>query len=115
MAEDCIFCKIVSGAIPSTKVYEDDRVLAFDDIHPLAPVHVVVIPKKHISTLLDCTEDRMDDLAAVISAVIEVAKKKGIDRKGFRTVLNCNAEGGQVIFHLHAHVLGGKKLADEMG
>lgn len=115
MAEDCIFCKIVSGAIPSAKVYEDEMVLAFDDIHPMAPVHVIVIPKRHIPTLLDCAGDRADDLAAVLAAAREVAKRKGVDAKGFRTVINCNAEGGQVIFHLHAHVLGGKKLTDDMG
>ncbi|MBN1381160.1 MAG: histidine triad nucleotide-binding protein [Deltaproteobacteria bacterium] len=115
MAEDCIFCKIVSGDSPSTRVYEDEKVLAFEDIHPMAPVHVVVVPKRHIPTLLDCTDDRRDDLAAVMSVVQEVAKRKGIDQSGFRTVINCNAEGGQLIFHLHAHVLGGKKLADEMG
>jgi histidine triad (HIT) family protein len=115
MADDCIFCKIVRGEIPCAKVYEDQNVLAFDDIHPMAPVHVIVIPKKHIPTLLDCTKDRMNDLAAMMSVIQEVAKKKGVDQKGFRTVMNCNAEGGQVIFHLHAHVLGGKKLTDEMG
>lgn len=115
MAADCIFCKIVKGAIPSTKVYENEKVLAFDDIEPMAPVHVIVISKRHIPTLLDCTNDRIDDLAAVMSAVQEVAKIKGVNHKGFRTVINCNADGGQVIFHLHAHVLGGKKLRDEMG
>jgi histidine triad (HIT) family protein len=115
MAEDCIFCKIVSGTIPSKKVYEDDHVLAFDDIRPMAPVHVIVIPKMHIPTLLDCTGDRIDDLKAVMLAAQEVAKRKGIDQKGFRTVINCNTEGGQIVFHLHAHVLGGKKLRDKLG
>ncbi|HQP12913.1 MAG TPA: histidine triad nucleotide-binding protein [Candidatus Omnitrophota bacterium] len=115
MADDCIFCKIVKGDIPCSKVYEDEKVLAFDDIHPMAPVHVIVIPKKHIPTLLDCAGENKADLAAVMAAAQEAAKRKGVDQKGFRTVINCNDEGGQVIFHLHAHVLGGKKLADEMG
>lgn len=115
MSKDCIFCKIVAGSIPSSKVFEDDKVVAFDDIHPMAPVHVVVIPKKHIPTLLDCTDGQAEDLSAVMAAVRKVAILKGIDKKGFRAVINCNPDGGQVIFHLHAHVLGGRKLADEMG
>jgi histidine triad (HIT) family protein len=107
--EDCIFCKIVNGTIPSSKVYEDAEVLAFDDIHPMAPVHVIVIPKKHIPTLLDVTAENMN---AMVKAAREAARIKGIDKRGFRMVINCNEEGGQVIFHLHMHVLGGKKLKD---
>jgi len=114
MMDDCIFCKIVSGQIPSSKVYETDQVLAFDDIHPMAPVHVIVIPKTHIPTLMDLTDERMDDLNALVHAVQEVAKIKKIDEKGFRTVINCKEEGGQVIFHLHLHVLGGDKLKDAL-
>jgi histidine triad (HIT) family protein len=110
--EDCIFCKIVNGTIPSSKVYEDAEVVAFDDIHPMAPVHVIVIPKKHIPTLLDVTAENMNAVNAMVAAAREVARIKGIDKRGFRTVINCNEEGGQVIFHLHMHVLGGKKLKD---
>ena len=110
--EDCLFCKIVNGTIPSSKVYEDAEVVAFDDIHPMAPVHVVVIPKKHIATLLDVTAENMNVVNAMVVAALEVARIKGIDERGFRTVINCNEEGGQVIFHLHMHVLGGKKLND---
>ena len=112
--EDCIFCKIVRGEIPSTVVYENDDVLAFEDINPMAPVHVVVIPKKHIATLMDVKGDEMSTMGSIISAVQEVAKIKGIDEKGFRMVINCNEEGGQLIFHLHIHVLGGKRLRDEL-
>ncbi len=112
--EDCIFCRIVSGQIPSSKVYETDQVLAFDDIHPMAPVHVIVIPKAHIPTLMDLTDERMKDMTALIQAVQEVAIIKKIDAKGFRTVINCKEEGGQVIFHLHLHVLGGGKLRDAL-
>jgi histidine triad (HIT) family protein len=112
--EDCIFCKIVRGEIPSTVVFENDDVLAFEDINPMAPVHVVVIPKKHIATLMDVTGDEMDTMGSIISAVQEVAKIKGIDEKGFRMVVNCNEEGGQLVFHLHIHVLGGKRLRDEL-
>jgi histidine triad (HIT) family protein len=110
--EDCIFCKIVRGEIPSTIIYENDGALAFEDIHPMAPVHVVVIPKKHIATLMDVTGDGMDTMGSIISAVQEVAKMKGVDEKGFRMVINCNEEGGQLVFHLHVHVLGGKRLRD---
>ncbi|OPY87833.1 MAG: HIT-like protein [Smithella sp. PtaU1.Bin162] len=112
---DCIFCKIVQGEIPCAKIYENDQVLAFDDIHPMAPVHVIIIPKKHISTLLDVSDADNEVIVDLVSAARKIAKIKGIAEKGFRTVINCNAEGGQVVFHLHMHVLGGRKLQDELG
>jgi histidine triad (HIT) family protein len=112
--EDCVFCKIVGGQIPARKVYEDDHVLAFDDIHPMAPVHVVVVPKRHISTLMDVTPDMAGTLERLVHGVQEAARAKGIDRRGFRTVVNCNDEGGQVVFHLHLHVLGGQRLKDDL-
>jgi histidine triad (HIT) family protein len=112
--EDCIFCRIVSGQIPSSKVYETDRVLAFDDIHPMAPVHVIVVPKMHIATLMDVAPERIHDIGALMTGVQEVARIKGMDQDGFRTVINCNSDGGQIIFHLHIHVLGGVKLRDEL-
>jgi Diadenosine tetraphosphate (Ap4A) hydrolase and other HIT family hydrolases len=110
--EDCIFCKIANGTIPSKKVYEDAEVVAFDDVHPMAPVHVIIIPKKHIPTMLDVTKADMSSISSMFTAVQEVARIKGINERGFRVVINCNKEGGQVIFHLHMHVLGGKKLKD---
>jgi len=113
--DDCIFCKIIKGEIPCRKVYEDESVLAFDDIHPMAPVHVVIIPKRHLATLLDVGEDTLPIVDAMIRAAQEAARRKGIDKRGFRTVINCNEEGGQVIFHLHMHLLGGRKLADGLG
>ena len=113
--EDCIFCKIVQGIIPSRKVYEDEAVLAFEDINPVAPVHVVVIPKRHIATFMDITPETMDCMQAMVTAAQEIARLKGIDKKGFRVVINCNEEGGQVVFHLHLHVLGGRKLRGGMG
>ena len=112
---DCVFCKIAEGEIPCSKVYEDEHVLAFDDIHPMAPVHVIIIPKKHVSTLLDVDVKKIDIVGNLISAAQKVAKIKGIAAKGFRAVINCNAEGGQVVFHLHMHVLGGRKLQDQLG
>ncbi len=110
--EDCIFCKIANGTIPSKKVYEDTEVVAFDDVHPMAPIHVIIIPKKHIPTMLDVTTADMISISSMFTAVQEVARIKGINERGFRVVINCNKEGGQVIFHLHMHVLGGKKLKD---
>jgi histidine triad (HIT) family protein len=112
---DCLFCKIAGGDIPCTKVYEDDRVLAFEDIHPMAPVHVIIIPKKHLSTLLDIDAANIAVADDLIVAAQKVAGIKGIAKKGFRTVINCNDWGGQIIFHLHMHVLGGRKLHDELG
>ncbi len=113
MAE-CIFCKIIKGDIPSKKVYEDDAVLAFDDISPMAPVHVVIIPKQHIATLMD-VDAKADIMGRLIAAVQQVAKRKQVDDGGFRLAINCNADGGQVVFHLHMHLLGGRKLEDQLG
>jgi histidine triad (HIT) family protein len=113
--ENCIFCRIVKGEIPSSKVYEDENVLAFDDIHPMAPVHVIIIPKTHIPTLMDLKATDAALLGAVSRAVQEIAKIKGIDKSGFRTVINTNKEGGQIIFHMHVHVLGGRQLEDGLG
>ena len=112
---DCIFCKIVRGDIPSAKVYEDDKVLAFDDIHPMAPVHVVIIPKNHIPTLMDVDTEKDNIMNHLIAAAQKVAKIKGVAEKGFRVAINCNKEGGQVVFHLHVHVLAGRQLQDELG
>ncbi len=112
--EDCIFCRIAKGDIPSSKVYEDDMVLAFDDINPAAPVHVIVIPKEHIPTYMDIKPGHMKIISAMTFAVQQVARIKGVAQKGFRSVVNCNEEGGQLIFHLHTHVLGGKKLGHKM-
>lgn len=107
---DCIFCKIINGDIPSKKVYEDEDILAFEDVNPVAKVHILLIPKKHIPTAADlCEED-----AAVIGKIFLVAKKiaeeKGMAEDGYRIVNNCKGHGGQEVFHLHFHLLGGEKL-----
>ena len=112
--EECIFCRIAAGEIPCRKVYEDDSVLAFDDIQPMAPVHVLIIPKAHVATLMDVDQERMADLTTMMNAARQVARSKGVDQSGFRLVINCNREGGQVIFHLHMHLLGGQKLRDAL-
>ena len=113
--EECIFCRIAAGTIPCRKVYEDERVMAFEDIKPMAPVHIIIIPKRHIATLMDVDAEGMADLAAIMSAAQEIARSRGVDEKGFRVVINCNEEGGQVVFHLHMHLLGGRQLACGLG
>lgn len=106
--ENCVFCKIVKGEIPSTKVYEDDKVLAFKDIEPIAPIHILVIPKVHIKSLLELEDD---DLLIHLHKVIKsIAKEQGIDEKGFRVLTNVGEDGGQAVKHLHFHILGGTKL-----
>lgn len=112
--EECIFCKIAAGTIPCRKVYEDNRVLAFEDIHPMAPIHTIIIPKRHIETLMDVDREGMADLQSMMSAAQEIARLKKVDQKGFRVVINCKEEGGQVVLHLHMHFLGGLKLRDNL-
>ncbi|HZG55856.1 histidine triad nucleotide-binding protein [Paenibacillus sp.] len=112
---DCIFCKIVEGAIPSKKVLETDTVLAFHDIQPAAPVHVLLIPKRHIATMNDVTADNASVLGDIALAAQQVAETLGIKERGYRLVNNCNEEGGQVVYHLHFHLLGGEKLGPILG
>jgi histidine triad (HIT) family protein len=110
---DCIFCKIVNGEIPSTKVYEDDLVYAFNDIQPLAPVHVIVVPKSHYPTLNDL--DDRNIWFAMLKAAQEVARIRGINKTGYRITVNCGRDGTQIVMHLHLHVLGGRMLESKMG
>ncbi|WP_069649308.1 histidine triad nucleotide-binding protein [Caloranaerobacter ferrireducens] len=107
---DCIFCKIVNGEIPSKKVYEDDKVLAFEDIDPQAPVHILVIPKEHIPSIKDINEDNIEVISHIHLVIKRLAKEKGIDQDGFRIVNNCGEKGGQTVGHLHYHLLGGRHL-----
>lgn len=106
---DCIFCKIADGSIPSKKVYEDDKMLAFYDIEPAAPVHIVMIPKVHIASANELNEENSAVVAHIYSKAGEIAKKLGLDG-GYRIVNNCGADGGQTVFHIHFHLLGGKTL-----
>ncbi len=107
--DDCIFCKIAAHEIPSTTVYEDDEVIAFDDLNPQAPVHTLVIPKKHYANICDGVP--AETLAAMAHAVDEVAQAKGLD-KGFRVITNTGADAGQTVLHFHMHVLGGRDLGE---
>ncbi|BEU88338.1 HIT domain-containing protein [Selenomonas sp. TAMA-11512] len=109
---DCIFCKIASGEIPSTKVYEDDLVLAFRDLEPQAPEHILIIPKVHRKSLLDLrAEDRNLAAHIYVDVIPAIAKDLGLAEKGFRVVTNTGAEGGQTVGHLHFHLLGGRSMA----
>jgi histidine triad (HIT) family protein len=107
---DCIFCKIIEGTIPSKKVYETDTIVAFHDIQPAAPVHILVIPKKHISTMNDLTPADAHLIGEIHLAAQHIADQFGIRARGYRLINNCGAEGGQVVYHIHYHLLGGEKL-----
>lgn len=108
--ENCIFCKIISGEIPCTKVYEDDMVLSFKDINPEAPVHVLIIPKKHISTLNEITEEDSKLISHILLVAKKIAKELGVSETGYRVVSNCGEDGGQTVQHIHFHLLGGRSL-----
>ena len=110
---DCLFCKIVAGVIPSTKVYEDETVFAFRDIAPQAPTHILVIPKEHISGCNGVTAENSAVVAHIFEVIPQIAKAEGLEN-GYRVVSNCGDDAGQTVHHLHFHILGGKKLALEM-
>ena len=107
---DCLFCKMVKGDIQPDTVYEDEHVLAFRDINPQAPVHVLVIPKQHIATLNDLNADDVEVAGKLLLAAKTIAKQMGIDGAGYRCVFNCNAQAGQTVFHIHLHLLGGRAM-----
>lgn len=107
---DCIFCRIVLKKIPARIVYEDESVLAFEDVNPQAPVHVLVIPKKHIPTTLELTEDDNALIGHLFQTANRIAKERGIEQRGFRLVMNTNHESGQSVYHIHLHLLGGRLM-----
>ena len=109
---DCLFCKIIAGEIPGNKVYEDDKVYAFRDINPQAPVHVLIVPKKHMANILECDAETAE---ALTNAIRVIAKQEGIDESGFRVISNCGRDGAQSVNHLHVHLLGGTQLPERMG
>ena len=110
---DCLFCKIVAGQIPSTKVYEDETVLAFRDIAPQAPTHILVIPKNHIASVAEISAENSAVVAHIFEVIAKIAKEEGL-AEGYRVVSNCGAHAGQTVHHLHFHILGGKQLSLEM-
>ena len=111
---DCLFCRIAAGEIPSKKVYEDEQVLAFYDIAPQAPVHVLIVPKEHFANLNEADDMSEALLAHLLRTASRVAKRLGLDKSGYRVVSNCGADACQSVQHLHIHLLGGAKLADKM-
>ena len=108
---DCLFCRIIAGEIPGNAVFENDKIYAFRDINPQAPVHVLVVPKKHMDNILQCDAETA---AALTDAVKQIAASEGVAESGFRIISNCGADAGQTVQHLHFHILGGKALALEM-
>lgn len=112
--ESCIFCKIIKKEIPANIVYEDSLILAFKDILPVAPVHILVIPKKHIESLIDLKKEDEKLIGKIYLCINEIAKSQGIYDKGFRVISNCGKDGGQLIKHLHFHLIGGKNLGTKI-
>jgi len=108
MNANCLFCKIVLGEIPATKVYEDDHCMAFNDISPQAPIHILIIPKEHFSSLADTDDSHEAILGRLLSRARHIAAENGVDEKGYRVVINTNSDGGQTVFHLHVHLLAGR-------
>ncbi|WP_457567866.1 histidine triad nucleotide-binding protein [Desulfurobacterium sp.] len=106
----CIFCKIVNGEIPAKIVYEDEKVMAFHDINPQAPVHILIIPKEHIPTINDLEEKHKELIGHIFLVAKNIAKEMGFDEKGYRVLVNCNRDGGQEIYHVHFHLFAGKPL-----
>ena len=107
---DCLFCKIISGQIPGSIVYQDDRVVAFRDINPQAPMHVLIVPRRHIASLNELTAEDDGIVGEMVRRAAAIAAEHGQAERGYRTVFNCNAEAGQTVFHIHLHVLGGRRL-----
>ena len=106
--EDCIFCKVVAGEIPSSKVYEDDVCFAFNDLHPQAPTHILVVPREHVDSLETAGEQQKETLGHLLLSAAEIAREKGFSEFGYRVVINTNSDGGQTVFHLHVHLLAGR-------
>lgn len=108
---DCIFCKIVKGEIPSTKVYEDESVIAFKDLNPQATIHILVVPKKHYNNVLD-VEENDNIISKIYYAINKIAKQEGFEKDGFRVINNCGENAGQTVMHMHFHIIAGKKLGE---
>ena len=112
--EDCLFCKIIKGEIPSTKVYEDDEILAFNDINPAAPIHILVIPKKHIASLAHIEKEDEAIVGKIYGVINKIAEEKGFKESGYRVIVNCGKDAGQEVMHLHFHILAGAKFGDKI-
>ena len=111
MSEDCLFCKLISGEIPATEVYRDDDIFAFEDINPIAPTHILVIPIKHLNDVKSANEDDQELLGKMLLIANQIATEKGLAEDGFRYVINTGKNGGQTVYHLHLHIIGGRSLS----
>ncbi len=112
--EDCLFCKIIKGEVPSNKVYEDEEILAFHDIKPSAPIHILVIPKKHITSLAHMEKEDEAIIGKIYSVINKIAEDEGFKQDGYRVVVNCGKNGGQTVMHLHFHILAGKQFGEKI-
>lgn len=112
---ECVFCQIVAGKLPSDIVYQDEEVIAFHDINPQSPTHMLIIPKKHISSLAELAEGETSLMGHMVNIANQLAKREGVAQSGYRLVVNCGQEGGQLVPHLHLHLLGGRQLSGTMG
>ena len=112
--EDCIFCKIIKKEIPSTIVYEDNEIIAFKDIQPAAPIHILVIPKKHIPSLVELQKEDEAVIGKIYTVINKIAEEQGVKEKGYRVIVNCGKDGGQEVGHLHFHLLAGKQLGEKI-
>lgn len=112
--EDCIFCKIIKREIPSQIIYEDDEIIAFKDIQPAAPIHILVIPKKHIPSLVELEKEDELLIGKIYTVINKIAKAQGVKEKGYRVIVNCGKDGGQEVGHLHFHLLAGKQLGEKI-
>jgi histidine triad (HIT) family protein len=112
---DCVFCNIVAGKIPADVVYQDDEIFAFRDIHPIAPTHILVIPKRHIAGLTELAQHDLPLIARMVAVSNDLAEQEGVSKKGYRLVINSGKEGGQLVPHLHMHLIGGRQLSDALG
>ena len=112
---ECIFCQIVSGKIPSDIVYQNEEIIAFRDIEPQAPVHLIIIPRRHIPSLVHLSQADSSLVGHMVDIANQLAKSEGVAQSGYRLVINCGKEGGQLVPHLHLHLLGGRRLSDQLG
>ena len=115
MAKECIYCRIAAGEIPSDMVYQDEEFVAFRDIEPQAPIHVLVIPRTHISSLSEFTEEQQGLVGQLVNLARKLAIEQKVDKSGYRLVINCGADGGQLVPHVHLHLIGGRRLSDQLG
>ena len=112
---DCIFCQIVAGKVPSNILYQDEEVIAFRDVNPQSPTHLLIIPRRHILSLAHLSKAELSLIGHLVDVADQLAKKEGIAEKGYRLAINCGEQGGQLVPHLHMHLLGGRKLSDKLG